>query len=166
MRNFTKWDAQPASIPSAQEALLRALQIATTAPQGPVYVCFDAALQESKLAERPALPDPERYLAPPPARPSDEVVAQAAALLSKAQRPVILMGRVSRDMDAWRQRIQLAETLNAQVLTDLRVGAAFPTDHPLHAAPSGSFLTPAAQDVLRQADVVLSLDWLDRKSVV
>ena len=161
VRNFTKWDAQPASIPSAQEALLRARQIATTAPQGPVYVCFDAALQESKLAERPALPDPERYLAPPPARPSDEVVAQAAALLSKAQRPVILMGRVSRDMDAWRQRIQLAETLNAQVLTDLRVGAAFPTDHPLHAAPSGSFLTPAAQDVLRQADVVLSLDWLD-----
>ena len=161
VRNFIKWDAQPASIPSAQEALLRARQIATTAPQGPVYVCFDAALQESKLSERPALPDPARYLAPPPARPSDEVVAQAADLLSNAQRPVILMGRVSRDMEGWQQRIKLAETLNAQVLTDLRVGAAFPTDHPLHAAPSGSFLTPAAQDVLRQADAVLSLDWLD-----
>ena len=161
VRNFIKWDAQPASIPSAQEALLRARQIATTAPQGPVYVCFDAALQESKLSGRPALPDPSRYLAPPPARPSDEVVAQAAQWLSQASRPVILMGRVSRDMEGWRQRVQLAETLNAQVLTDLRVGAAFPTDHPLHAAPSGSFLTPAAQDVLRQADVVLSLDWLD-----
>ena len=161
VRNFIKWDAQPASIPSAQEALLRARQIATTAPQGPVYVCFDAALQESKLSERPALLDPARYLAPPPARPSDEVVAQAADLLWNAQRPVILMGRVSRDMEGWRQRVKLAETLNAQVLTDLRVGAAFPTDHPLHAAPSGSFLTPAAQDVLRQADVVLSLDWLD-----
>ena len=36
VRNFVKWDAQPASIPSAQEALLRAKQIATTAPQGPV----------------------------------------------------------------------------------------------------------------------------------
>ena len=161
VRNFIKWDAQPASIPSAQEALLRARQIATTAPQGPVYVCFDAALQESKLSERPALPDPSRYLAPPPARPSDEVVAQAAELLSNAQRPVILMGRVSRDEEGWRQRVQLAEALNAQVLTDLKIGAAFPTDHPLHAAPSGSFLPPAAQDVLRNADVVLSLDWLD-----
>ncbi len=161
VRHFIKWDAQPASIPSAQEALLRALQIATTAPQGPVYVCFDAALQESKLSQRPALPDPSRYLAPPPARPSDEVVAQAADLLSNAQRPVILMGRVSRDGGGWQQRVKLAETLNAQVLTDLRVGAAFPTDHPLHAAPSGSFLTPAAQEVLRNADVVLSLDWLD-----
>ena len=161
VRNFIKWDAQPASIPSAQEALLRARQIATTAPQGPVYVCFDAALQESKLASRPTVPDPSRYLAPAPARPSDEVVALAAQMLSHANRPVILMGRVSRSESGWAERITLAETLNAEVLTDLRVGAAFPTDHPLHAAPSGSFLTPAAQAVLRAADVVLSLDWLD-----
>lgn len=161
VRHFIKWDCQPASIPSAQEALLRARQIATTAPQGPVYVCFDAALQESKLTERPAIPDPARYLAPPQARPSDDVVAQAAALLSGASRPVILMGRVTRSEAAWAERIQLAETLNAEVLTDLRVGAAFPTDHPLHAAPSGAFLTANAQEVLREADVVLSLDWLD-----
>ncbi|MDB5846803.1 MAG: acetolactate synthase [Rhodoferax sp.] len=161
VRNFTKWDAQPASIGAAQEALLRAHQIATTAPQGPVYVCFDAALQESKLPEMPVLADPARYLAPPPARPSDAVLAQAADLLSNARRPVILMGRVTRDMAGWERRVQLAETLQAEVLTDLRVGAAFPTDHPLHAAPSGAFLTPAAQEVLRGADVVLSLDWLD-----
>ena len=161
VRNFIKWDAQPASIPSAQEALLRAKQIAMTAPRGPVYVCFDAALQESRLSERPALPDPARYQAPPPARPSDEVVTQASEWLSGAKRPVLLMGRVSRDEKGWAERIQLAETLRAEVLTDLRVGAAFPTDHPLHAAPSGSFLTPAAQEVLRAADVVLSLDWLD-----
>ena len=161
VRHFIKWDAQPASITAAQEALLRARQIATTAPQGPVYVCFDAALQESKLAQRPVLPDPARYMAPPQARPSDEVVAQAAGLLSNAKRPVILMGRVNRDEAAWADRIRLAETLNAEVLTDLRVGAAFPTDHALHAAPSGAFLTPSAQAVLREADVVLSLDWLD-----
>lgn len=161
VRHFIKWDCQPASIPSAQEALLRARQIATTAPQGPVYVCFDAALQESKLSERPAIPDPARYLAPPQARPSDDIVALAAALLSGAGRPVILMGRVTRSEAAWAERIQLAETLNAEVLTDLRVGAAFPTDHQLHAAPSGAFLTPNAQQVLREADVVLSLDWLD-----
>lgn len=161
VRNFIKWDAQPASVASAQEALLRARQIATTAPQGPVYVCFDAALQESKLAERPVLPDPARYLAPPQARPSDETVMAAADMLSKARRPVILMGRVSRSERGWAERIQLAETLNAEVLTDLKIGAAFPTDHRLHAAPSGAFLSPAAQAVLREADVVLSLDWLD-----
>jgi thiamine pyrophosphate-dependent acetolactate synthase large subunit-like protein len=161
VRNFIKWDAQPASIPSAQEALLRGRQIATTAPQGPVYICFDAALQESKLSKKPVQPDASRYLAPLPARPSDELLEQAAALLSNAKRPVILMGRVNRDEKAWSERVALAETLNAQVLTDLRVGAAFPTDHALHAAPCGFFLTPGAQETLRAADVVLSLDWLD-----
>src|SRR3954467_6194997 len=35
VRHFIKWDCQPASIGASQEALLRAKQIATTAPQGP-----------------------------------------------------------------------------------------------------------------------------------
>ncbi|MEN3278413.1 MAG: benzoylformate decarboxylase [Massilia sp.] len=161
VRHFIKWDAQPASIGAAQEALLRAKQIATTAPQGPVYVCFDAALQESRLSQAPALPDPSRYLAPMPARPADELVARAAELLSNARRPVILAGRVSRDTEGWKQRVQLAELLNAEVLTDLKIGAAFPTAHPLHAAPSGHFLNAHSREVLRDADVVLSLDWLD-----
>jgi thiamine pyrophosphate-dependent acetolactate synthase large subunit-like protein len=161
VRHFIKWDCQPASIGAAQEALLRAKQIATTAPQGPVYVCFDAALQESRLSQAPAMPDPSRYRAPPPARPADELVARAAELLSKARRPVILAGRVSRDTEGWKQRVQLAELLNAEVLTDLKIGAAFPTAHPLHAAPSGHFLNATSREVLRGADVVLSLDWLD-----
>ncbi len=161
VRNFIKWDAQPASVAAAQEAMLRAAQIATTAPQGPVYVCFDAALQESKLTEKPVRPDPARYKAPAPARPSDAAIAQAAEWLSSAKRPVLLMGRVSRSEAGWAERIKLAETLNAEVLTDLKVGAAFPTDHPLHAASCGLFLSAASMAVLRDADVVLSLDWVD-----
>ena len=161
VRHFIKWDAQPASIGAAQEALLRANQIATTAPQGPVYVCFDAALQESKLSEAPPLPNPSRYLAPPPAQPAEAQIRRAAQMLSNAKRPVILAGRVNRDTVAWKQRVELAELLNAQVLTDMKIGSAFPTAHPLHAAPSGHFLNPTSREVLRGADVVLSLDWLD-----
>ncbi|MGE4336821.1 MAG: thiamine pyrophosphate-binding protein [Pigmentiphaga sp.] len=161
IRPFIKWDAQPASVPAAMEAMLRAQQIATTAPLGPVYVCLDASLQESRLAEDIALPDPARYLAPPPARPAQAQIEQAAEWLSSARRPVILAGRVSRSGAGWEARVKLAETLNAQVLTDLKVGAAFPTDHPLHAAPCGMFLHAEAARVLREADVVLSLDWLD-----
>ena len=161
VRHFIKWDAQPASIPAAQEALLRAAQIAMTAPRGPVYVCFDATLQEAKLREAPPLPEVARYKAPPPARPSDEAVGQAADWLSGARRPVLLMGRVSRDESAWAERLRLAETLNAEVLTDMKLGAAFPTDHALHAAPSGTFLSEGSMAVLKGADVVLSLDWVD-----
>ncbi|WP_029000235.1 thiamine pyrophosphate-binding protein [Azohydromonas australica] len=161
VRHFIKWDAQPASVGASHEALLRARQIATTAPQGPVYVCFDATLQETKLSSVPDLPDAQRYLAPPPARPAQELIEQAAQWLIQAERPVILMGRVSRDKQAWDERVALAEALGAKVLTDLKLGAAFPTAHELHAAPPGFFMSDASSAALRDADVVLSLDWWD-----
>jgi len=161
VRDYTKWDNQPASVPAAYEALLRAAQIAETAPRGPVYVNLDAALQEAKLDSLPPIPNAARYRAARPVAPDAELIDAAAELLSDAERPVILAGRVSRSEDGWRGRIALAEKLQARVLTDIKVGAAFPTDHPLHAAAPATFLAPEAAKLLREADVVLSLDWVD-----
>lgn len=161
VRHFIKWDAQPASIAAAQEAILRAYKIADTAPRGPVYVCFDAALQESRLESKPEVPNVARYRPPQAVAPAPEDMALVAQWLKSSQNPVILAGRVSRSMSGWDARIQLAESLGARVITDLKVGAAFPTQHPLHAGPAGMFLSAASAQVLRQADVVISLDWLD-----
>jgi thiamine pyrophosphate-dependent acetolactate synthase large subunit-like protein len=161
VRHYVKWDDQPASVAAVQEALLRAALIATTPPQGPVYVCLDAALQETKLDARPRPPAMARFRAPAPAEPAPALVRQAAEWLGAAARPVILMGRGSRDEAAWRARVALAERTGATVLTDLKCGAAFPTDHALHGGPPGTFLVPEAAAALRAADVVLSLDWID-----
>ena len=161
VRDYTKWDNQPGSIPAAIEALLRGSQIAQTAPRGPVYINLDAALQEQKTGALVPTPDVHRYappVAPPPA-PAD--VVRAAALLSQAQRPVILMGRMSRSETDWQARVRLAEKLQAPVITDLKTGAVFPTDHPQHVGPPGNFMPPAAIEALREADVVLMLDWVD-----
>jgi thiamine pyrophosphate-dependent acetolactate synthase large subunit-like protein len=69
---------------------------------------------------------------------------------------------VSRSLEAWKARITLAERLNARVVTDLKIGASFPTDHALHAgAPGGTVLSPEAAEAIRSADVILSLDWVD-----
>ena len=161
VRDYTKWDNQPASVPAAYEALLRAVQIADTAPRGPTYVNLDAALQESKIGPLPALPDVGRYKSPEFVLPNAELLKSAAKLLSNAKNPVILAGRTSLSVDAWKNRVALAEKLNAKVLTDMKAGAAFPTDHPLHAAPPATFLGDDAKKTLRDADVVLSLDWID-----
>ncbi len=161
VRDYTKWDNQPASVEAAYEALVRAAQIATTAPRGPVYVNLDAGLQESKLAALPPLPDAARYRAPQSPRPAPDVVEAAARLLADARHPVIMVGRGGRSEEAWRARVTLAETLRARVMTDMKMAAAFPTDHPLHAAPPGSRPWPAAVAMLREADVVLALDWND-----
>jgi TPP-dependent 2-oxoacid decarboxylase len=104
----------------------------------------------------------------PPAEtaPSPELVQKAAALLKGAKNPVILCGRTSRSMDGWNQRIALAEALNAKVITELKIGASFPTDHPLHAAvPGGSAIPPDAQAAVKAADVILNLDWVDLAGV-
>src|SRR6201989_841408 len=158
VRDFTKWDNQPASIPAACEALLRALQLAQTPPCAPTYVNLDAALQEAAIEALPAAPDPSRYGAAATARPPADEIAALARRLGAARHPVLLMGRVARSDESWRARVALAERLQARVITDLKMPAAFPTDHPLHAGPPPTFPAPECAAVLREADVVLALD--------
>src|SRR6266853_1485315 len=91
VRNYTKWDDQPASPAAAREAIVRATWIANTAPMGPVYINLDAELQESKLAEPLAPIDVNRFMPPTDTAPAPALVAQAAKLLKSAKNPIILM---------------------------------------------------------------------------
>jgi thiamine pyrophosphate-dependent acetolactate synthase large subunit-like protein len=166
IRNFTKWDNQPGSPVAAGEAILRAAQLAMTAPRGPVYINLEVAMQEDRMASLPALPDAARYAAPAPVRPAPELVEEAAALLSRARAPVIFAGRCSRSLEGWNARIALAEKLNAPVVTNIKLAAAFPTDHRLHAATPGSYLAAEAYPLVADADVVLALDYLDLASAL
>jgi thiamine pyrophosphate-dependent acetolactate synthase large subunit-like protein len=161
VRDYTKWDDQPASIVAALDALARAAQLAATPPQAPVYVNLDAALQEAPLAVAPPMPELARFAPAAPSRPDAAALADAARQLAAARRPLMLAGRGSRAEQAWTARIALAERLQARVVTDLKLAAAFPTNHPLHAAPPGAFLDALAIAALRDADVVLALDWVD-----
>ena len=162
VRPYTKWDDQPASPGAAREALMRAWMLAHAAPMGPVYVNLDAEMQEAALSE-PLLPiEVARFTPPVASAPSAEAIAKAAALLKAAKTIVMLIGRASRSEVAWNARVRLAEGLGARVITCLKTAAAFPTDHALHlGAPS--VLTPDAEGLaaLAQADVILSLDWVD-----
>lgn len=131
IRNYIKWDNQPGSVGAAAEALLRASQIAQTAPRGPVYINLDVSLQEEQLESLPPLPDASRFPVPQSPQPSMESVAEAARLLSNARNPVMLAGRCSRSVEAWKARVALAEKLEIPVLTNIKVAASFPTDHRL-----------------------------------
>src|SRR5262245_9695977 len=162
IRSYTKWDDQPASPGAAREALMRAWFLTHAAPMGPTYVNLDAEMQEAKLAEPLPPIEAARFMPQAASAPSAEAVANAAALLKAAKNIVMLIGRASRSENAWAARVRLAEMLGARVITDLKVGASFPTDHPLHlGAPS--VLTPDAEGLaaLGKADLILSLDWVD-----
>ena len=62
MREYTKWDDQPASPGAAREALMRGTWIANTAPQGPVYINLDAEMQEMKVSDQLPSIDAARYM--------------------------------------------------------------------------------------------------------
>jgi thiamine pyrophosphate-dependent acetolactate synthase large subunit-like protein len=161
VRGYTKWDDQPASPEAAREAIYRGAWLAQTAPMAPVYINLDAEMQEAKLDAAPPPLDAARYCPPAASAPAFDPLARAADLLRAAKNPVILAGRVSRSLQGWNERIELAERLQARVATDLKIGASFPTDHPLHAAPPSVFPGPELLEVIRAADVILSLDWVD-----
>jgi thiamine pyrophosphate-dependent acetolactate synthase large subunit-like protein len=161
VRSFVKWDDQPASPDSLVESLARANLLTRSAPTAPVYICLDAGLQEAKLDKEPQWPDLARFAAPAPPRPAKHALDQTVALLGRAERPVILAGRGARSDAAWQARIRLAERLGACVMSDLKSGAMFPTDHPAHIVPPFNALPKLARETLAEADAILSLDWVD-----
>jgi thiamine pyrophosphate-dependent acetolactate synthase large subunit-like protein len=160
VREYTKWDDQPSSPGAAREAILRGTWIANTAPCGPVYINFDAELQEAKVAEPLPPIDVARYMPQVATAAPAELIRQAADILKGAKQVLLLAGRASRSTDAWEARVAVAEALNARVVTDLKIGASFPTDHPLYVG-SPRAITPDSVDGLKNVDVVLSLDWVD-----
>jgi len=161
VRSYVKWDDQPASPAAAREALLRAAWLTAGRPMAPVYVNLDAEMQEGLLAEPLPQLDVARFVPPVATVASPDLVAQASSLLKAAARPLILMGRVSRSEAAWTTRVALAEALGARVVTDLKLGAAFPTDHPLHVGVPAVFPVPDATRAIADSDAILSLDWVD-----
>ncbi|MCZ8261097.1 MAG: thiamine pyrophosphate-binding protein [Beijerinckiaceae bacterium] len=161
VRGYTKWDNQPGSVPAALEAITRAHQIATTQPAGPTYVCLDAGLQELPLDELPAPLPLDRHALPASADPDPMALAAAVRILEAAERPLIMIGRVSSSRADWDRRVRLAEALGAHVLTDIKTGASFPTSHPAQPFSPTLYVTPEAGGLIRDADAILVLDWID-----
>lgn len=153
VRDYVKWDDQPHTVDNVPESLLRALRIAQTDPQGPVYVCYDAGLQEDVLPSPPELPDVQRYAAPAPPQAHPDALEQAADLLVQAEHPVIIADLLGRHPGAVSHLVQLAELLAIPVI-DRGGRFNFPNTHALD-------FTDAADEVLPQADVILALDVLD-----
>jgi len=162
VRDYVKWDDQPFSLRGTLEALLRANQLTRTVPMAPCYVSIDQRMQEDPLPDQLVARDVARYAPAVPFRPDGDAVRRAAQMLVGAATPAILAGRVSRDETAWTARVALAEALGADVITDMKVAAAFPTDHPLHPGdPMLVFADEKSLAAIRGADVIVSLDWVD-----
>ncbi len=151
VRDYTKWDDQPASVASVPESIARGYRVATAAPQGPVYIALDAGLQEEELVADVRMPDFERLRTPSPIGPDPEALRRLAETLVAAERPLVVTGHAGRDPDAFGQLVELAELLGAGVIdTGWRLN--FPNRHPHNVTGS---------DAIEEADCVLFVDVKD-----
>jgi len=148
VRNFTKWDDQPATVADFPNSFARAYRIATTEPAGPVYLCYDAGLQEDALDAPIAIDGVVGAARPTPVQADPAALAKAADLIAGAKRPVIVTEFTGRHPDAVPELVGLAEEIAAAVV-DLHGRVNIPNRHPLNL--SGG-------DALKDADLVIALD--------
>ena len=86
-----------------------------------------------------------------------QAVAQAAALLSQAQRPLILAGGGVVDSDSTDFAVALAERLDMAVVPSYGHNDAFPNSHRLYVGPPGGRGATEALQAMNRADVILAL---------
>ena len=152
VRDFVKWDDQPASVADFAPSFARGYRIATTEPGGPVYLCYDAGLQEDELEQPVSVRAEVEAARPTPAQADPSALAAAADRIEKAERPVIVAEFTGRHPDAFGEVAALAELIGAPVI-DHQARLNMPTRHPLNF--SGS------DEVLTDADLVIALDMGD-----
>jgi thiamine pyrophosphate-dependent acetolactate synthase large subunit-like protein len=150
VRDFCKWDDQPASVEAVPESFIRAYRLATTDPMGPVYICYDGDVQEKQLNGEISYPSLDRFPAPLPLQAPEEGFEKTLGLILAAKRPVILADWVGRREAGFKALGELAETLAAPVL-DQFGRFNFPVRNPLN-------LTGQADKVIPQADLILGFD--------
>ena len=153
IRHIVKWDYQPAAIDGVPDAFARAYSIMMSGRQGPIYMCYDAGLQEAELDHEVKLPPLGAVRVPAAPAPDPVALANAADALAAAERPVVIADFAARPPYGWEHVIAIAETLGAPVW-DCNSRLNFPSNHPLN-------LSMAPKECYVGADVVLALDIAD-----
>src|SRR5690606_14862179 len=131
------------------ESFARAYGVMMTEPQGPIFMCYDAWLQEKPLEHDVPLPPPEALAVPTPIAPDPAALRKAVDMLVQAGRPVTLVEYAGRPHPSFPALSELAETLGAPVF-DINARLNFPSRHPLNMS--------TVKDVFRDTDLMLCLD--------
>ncbi len=153
VRDYVKWDDQPYNLASVPESFIRGYRIATTEPMAPVYINYDADLQEDPAGGEIEIPDMSRFSPPAPMQANPEALRRAAEMLVGARSPLIIADFLGRNPKSVASLIELAELLAIPVI-DKGNRFNFPSNHPLD-------VTDGARELLQKADVILGLDVYD-----
>lgn len=151
VREFVKWDYELRAFEQLETVVDRALGIATSHPQGPVYLTLPrevlaAPQKEFAFWAKPRTTRPARLY------PDLGAIERAAELIAGAKYPVLHVGAMGHDPEAVPELVALAELGAFPVVEDrFREFVNFPSSHPLHQGY-------ALWDHFKEADVVLTIE--------
>lgn len=147
--NVTKWGCELDDPARVWELMRRAFHSLRTGKAGPVMIEMTGDITEADCGDFAYRPVKRVRTAPDP-----DAVRAAADLLLGARRPVIHAGQGILFADATPELVELAELLQAPVLTTNPGKSGFPEDHPLAlgamvvSAPKAAFAFLASADCL------------------
>lgn len=149
VREYTKHNVEIRTGRNVQQTVYRALQIAKSDPQGPVYL----------MATREALEEAgtdiggrfSQWLPVAPSGMDDRLAGEILSALEDAESPLIITGYAGRNEAAVGELAALAHRLAVPVMETGQTHMNFPADHPMHL---GFHTKPRAEE----ADVILVLD--------
>ena len=149
LREFMKWDYELKHPEQVETAVDRALAIATSEPQGPVYLTLPREILAAPFQGKPAS-SATQVSASPPSVDAD-ALEEAARLLGRAKRPLLITANGGRTADASKAITHLAEVFGVAVVHYRPRYLALSTEHPMHAG-----WEPHA--LLKEADLVLCVE--------
>ncbi len=152
-RPLVKWSAEVHRLADLPRLVHRAAKTALAPPTGPVFLALPGDIL--KAEGEVDLLAPTRVA--PRLRGDPAAVVEAAALLARAERPLIIAGDAVAQGRAHAELAELAELLGAPVYSELVPStASFPTSHPLFRGAMTRMQGPIRR-ILEQYDVLFSV---------
>lgn len=152
IREYTKWDYQPATVDGIPESFARGYSTMMTHPQGPIYMCYDAWLQEEKLEREVPMPREGTAKVPQTIAPDPDALKRVAKYLIEAKFPLLMAEYSGRSELGFHALVELADTIQAAVY-DNDSRHCFPSNHPLNLS--------MVEEVFGRADLLVGLDVKD-----
>jgi len=150
LREFVKWDYELRHPEQVETVLDRALAIAKSEPQGPVYVTLPREILASDSSKNSFSETPTISPASAPAA-DPQALEEAVKLLAGAQHPLLITANGGRTPESAQAIEQLAQAMAVPVVQYRPRHLALSTEHPMHGGwdPHG---------LLKSADLVLVVD--------
>jgi acetolactate synthase-1/2/3 large subunit len=149
VREFVKWDYELRVPEQVGDVVSRALEVAMTSPQGPVYLALPREPLSASL-DGPIGPVRPQAVAGAP-HPDPRAIEQLAQWLARAERPLLITAASGRDQPSVAALAKFAERWAVPVISNFTRYVNLPSSHPMHQG-----YDPGA--LIVDADLVISLE--------